>query len=121
MTTQKRKAEKKEPKTGTGNKPTMTHYDEGKQINESYMNINLQNKIVELVLDEIHDLHENRPPKLVLKESIEIISEGLMYHINNSKPLTENVYRVYSNNFFKLFNEARDLYNLGTIEFLEMI
>lgn len=115
MTTQKRRAEKKEPKTGTGHKPTMTHYDEN--INELNMNTNIQNKIVELVLDEIHELHENRPPKLVLKESIEIISEGLIYHINNNKPLTENVYRVYSNKFFNLFNEARNLYKSGTIEF----
>jgi uncharacterized protein YdcH (DUF465 family) len=28
MTSQKRRAEKKDPKIGTGNKPTMTHYDE---------------------------------------------------------------------------------------------
>ena len=26
MTQQKRRAEKKDPKIGTGNKPTMTHY-----------------------------------------------------------------------------------------------
>jgi hypothetical protein len=26
MTQQKRRAEKKDPKVGTGNKPTMTHY-----------------------------------------------------------------------------------------------
>ncbi len=115
MTSQKRRAEKKEPKTGTGHKPTMTHYDEN--INELNMNTNLQNKIVELVLDEIHELHENRAPRLVLKESIEIVSEGIAYHINNNKPLTENVYRVYSNKFFQLFNEARDLYKSGTVEF----
>lgn len=117
MTAQKRRAEKKEPKVGTGHKPTMTHYDENKQTNESYMNINLQNKLVELVLDEIHELNENRSPRLVLRESMEIISEGLMYHINNNKPLTENVYRVYSNKFFNLFKEARELYKSGTVEF----
>jgi hypothetical protein len=110
MTTQKRRAEKKEPKLGKGNKPTFTRIDEN-------MDIKLQNKIVELVLDNIHELHENRPPKLVLKESIEIISEGLAYHINNSKPLSENIYRVYSNKFFQLFNEARDLYKSGSVEF----
>jgi len=110
MTSQKRRAEKKEPKLGKGNKPTFTRIDEN-------MDNNIQNKIVELVLDKIHELHENRPPKLVLKESIEIISEGLAYHINNSKPLTENVYRVYSNKFFQLFNEARDLYKSGSVEF----
>ena len=30
MTTQKRRAEKKDPKVGKGNKPTMTHFDENK-------------------------------------------------------------------------------------------
>lgn len=110
MTTQKRRAEKKEPKLGKGNKPTFTRIDEN-------MNNNLQNRLVDLVLDEIHELHENRAPRLVLRESMEIISEGMIYHINNGKPLTENVYRVYSNKFFNLFNEARDLYKSGTVEF----
>jgi len=119
MTSQKRRAEKKEPKTGMGHKPTMTHFDENKQIkiNQTNMNDNLKNKIVELVLDGIHELHENRAPKMVLKESMEIVSESLMYHINNNKPLTENVYRVYSHKFFQLFNEARDFYKSGSIEF----
>jgi hypothetical protein len=110
MTAQKRRAEKKEPKLGKGNKPTFTRIDEN-------MNNNLQNRLVDLVLDEIHELHENRAPRLVLKESMEIISESMIYHINNGKPLTENVYRVYSNKFFNLFNEARDLYKSGTVEF----
>ena len=34
MTTQKRRAEKKEPKVGKGNKPTMVHFDENKNIND---------------------------------------------------------------------------------------
>jgi hypothetical protein len=34
MTSQKRRAEKKDPKIGKGNKPTMTHFDEGNDINE---------------------------------------------------------------------------------------
>jgi len=34
MTSQKRRAEKKEPKIGKGNKPTMTHFDEHNDINE---------------------------------------------------------------------------------------
>jgi hypothetical protein len=110
MTSQKRRAEKKEPKIGKGNKPTFTRIDEN-------MDTNLQNRLVELVLDEIHELHENRAPRLLLRESLEIISEGIIYHINNGKPLTENVYRVYSNKFFNLFNEARDLYKSGTVEF----
>ena len=34
MTSQKRRAEKKDPKIGKGNKPTMTHYDEQTDMNE---------------------------------------------------------------------------------------
>jgi hypothetical protein len=34
MTSQKRRAEKKDPKIGKGNKPTMTHFDEINDINE---------------------------------------------------------------------------------------
>ena len=34
MTSQKRRAEKKDPKIGKGNKPTMTHYDEQQNVDE---------------------------------------------------------------------------------------
>ena len=34
MTTQKRRAEKEDPKVGKGNKPTMTHYDEQQNVDE---------------------------------------------------------------------------------------
>jgi hypothetical protein len=34
MTSQKRRAEKKDPKVGKGNKPTMTHYDEQQNVDE---------------------------------------------------------------------------------------
>lgn len=45
-----------------------------------------------------------------------IISEGLQYHLDYEIPLTENVYRPLSENFFKLINEVRDLYNEGMID-----
>jgi hypothetical protein len=34
MTSQKRRAEKKDPKVGKGNKPTMTHFDENQHVDE---------------------------------------------------------------------------------------
>ncbi len=34
MTSQKRRAEKKNPKSGKGNKPTMTHFDENQHVDE---------------------------------------------------------------------------------------
>jgi hypothetical protein len=55
----------------------------------------------------------------MLNESVaprEILSEGLKYHIDNKKPLTEHVYRAGSSNYFNLWAEARALYSRGIIE-----
>jgi hypothetical protein len=54
-------------------------------------------------------LNENVAPR-------EILSEGLQYHINNNKPLTENVYRAGSSNYFDLWAEARAMYVRGIID-----
>ena len=54
-------------------------------------------------------LNENLAPR-------EILSEGLKYHIDNKKPLTEHVYRAGSSNYFNLWAEARTLYSRGIIE-----
>lgn len=100
MTTQKRNAEKKEPKIGKGNKPTFTRFDE--------------NNIITLDFNEIMETYS--APKLsVLNESKMILSEGLNYHITQEKPLIENVYRIYSEKFFNLFNESRNLYDNGIL------
>lgn len=108
MTAQKRRAEKKEPKSGKGNKPTFARYDESTQ----------HDQIVNLILNSINEIKtDNRGPKITINESKTIISESLMYHINNNKPLTENVYRVYSQEFFKLFTEAKSFMKNGSIEF----
>ena len=48
-------------------------------------------------------LNENLAPR-------EILSEGLKYHIDNKKPLTEHVYRAGSQAYFNLWAEARSLY-----------
>jgi len=39
------------------------------------------------------------------------ISENLLYHINNKKPLTENTFRYGSTAFINLWKEARTLYS----------
>lgn len=39
------------------------------------------------------------------------ISEGLQYCIDNNLALYENPYRIYSDAYFKLIQEARDLYH----------
>ena len=50
------------------------------------------------------------------KAKKESISEGLQYHINHNIPLIENIYRWGSEEFFKIINETRELYNKGEID-----
>ena len=56
---------------------------------------------------------------LTLNESLapkQILSEGLKYHMDNNKPLTEHVYRAGSQNYFELWAEARSLYTREILE-----
>jgi len=46
----------------------------------------------------------------------EKISKSVHYHIENKIPLAENIYRLHSEEFYKLFREARSLYNEGVLE-----
>ena len=55
-------------------------------------------------------LNENLAPRTIL-------SEGLQYHIDNNKPLTEHLYRAGSRAYFDLFSEARSLYSRGILDF----
>lgn len=49
MTTQKRRAEKKDPKVGKGNKPTMTHFDESME----------KRKVIQISEEQFKRLFEN--------------------------------------------------------------
>lgn len=55
---------------------------------------------------------------LILKENVEI-SESLKYHIDNKLSLTDNIYRVYSESYFNLVNEVRELWESGLIRLNE--
>ena len=55
---------------------------------------------------------------LVLTESTQI-SESLKYHIGNNLSLTNNVFRVYSEKYFELVNEVRQLWKEGKIKLNE--
>jgi hypothetical protein len=46
----------------------------------------------------------------------ESIHEGLSYHLENKIPLTENVFRYGSEEFFNTINEARKLFNEEKID-----
>jgi hypothetical protein len=59
------------------------------------------------------------PKAPLLNESLvkrQALSEGLNYHVSKAIPLTENVYRAGSDNYFKLWREARDLYVRDLLE-----
>jgi len=56
---------------------------------------------------------------LMLNESLApraILSEGLKYHMDANKPLTEHLYRAGSDNYFNLWAEARSLYSRNILE-----
>lgn len=63
-------------------------------------------------------LREQLNKTLVLKENINV-SKELQYHIDNGLSLTDNVFRVYSEKYFDLVNEVRELYNQGKIKLNE--
>jgi len=65
---------------------------------------------------------ETKSTALILKESKFVhtpISEGLKYHIDNKIPLSENIYRIGSKEYMKLYSEARALYSRNKLDVSE--
>jgi len=64
------------------------------------------------------------PEPMKLTEST-VISEDLQFHLDKGLSLSENVFRVYSDKYFALITEVRDLYEKDLIEIndddLEMV
>jgi hypothetical protein len=54
--------------------------------------------------------------KLLNENITKLVSDGMKYHIQNKIPLSENIFRWGSVEFFKLYNEARKLYNNGLLK-----
>jgi hypothetical protein len=63
------------------------------------------------IVDEI--LEKSEPMKLVKDVQI---SEQLKYHLDRKLTLEENIFRIYSEGYFKIVNEVRGLYNDDAIE-----
>jgi len=59
-------------------------------------------------------LSEVEKPGMKLLENVKVSNE-LQYHIEHNIPLNENVFRIYSENYFKLINEVRHLFNQNLI------
>lgn len=43
------------------------------------------------------------------------VSESLKYHLDNNKPITENIFRPGSEAFYEVIKEARELFDLGRV------
>lgn len=50
------------------------------------------------------------PCEMILSENTDNISSFLKYHIQKKIPLCENIFRIYSDSYFELINEVRELY-----------
>jgi hypothetical protein len=60
-------------------------------------------------------LKEEFSKPMGLKKRVRI-SENLKYHLDNKITLSENVFRIYSQSYFDLINEVRDLYEGSVID-----
>lgn len=58
--------------------------------------------------------------KQIIKEEYRLVinerKEMITYHLKNKVPFSDNVYRVGSENYFKVIGEARRLYNKGRLQ-----
>jgi hypothetical protein len=63
------------------------------------------------IVDEI--LEKNAPMKLVQDA---VITSNLKYHLDRNLTLEENIFRTYSESYFSLIEEVRELYNQDLIE-----
>lgn len=76
----------------------------------STTNENSLKSLIKNVLKEYYTFPEKKKLK---------ISKELQYHIDNNISLSENVFRIYSEKYFDIINEARELYNSGYLELID--
>ena len=64
--------------------------------------------------DIVEEIVEKSEPMKLVKDIP--ISDRLKYHLDNKLTLEENIFRIYSEGYFKLINEVRSLYEDDSIE-----
>jgi hypothetical protein len=69
----------------------------------------MKSKDQQLLEEAYEEVYQEKFSPLVLLSNVPI-SDGLKYHIENNIPLSEPIYRIYSEKHFKLLEEARSLY-----------
>jgi hypothetical protein len=83
------------------------------EYNPNYKKLNLQetNRKTKMINDNLKQIIKEEY-RLVINERKEMIT----YHLKNKVPFSDNVYRVGSENYFKVIREARRLYNKGRLQ-----
>ena len=64
-------------------------------------------KNIDTIISKV--LNEFKNPPMKLTEDVKV-SDEMKYHLDNKLSLSENIFRIYSDKFFNLINEARKLY-----------
>jgi hypothetical protein len=67
----------------------------------------------------IRETLEKELDKSLILKGRALVSESLQYHIDNALTLTNNVFRAYSEGYFDLVNEVRELWEEGLIKLNE--
>jgi hypothetical protein len=67
----------------------------------------------------IRETLEKELDKSLILKGRALVSEALQYHIDNGLTLTNNVFRAYSEGYFDLVNEVRELWEEGIIKLNE--
>lgn len=67
----------------------------------------------------IKETLEKKLDKSLVLKGRALVSEALQYHIDNGLTLTNNVFRAYSEGYFDLVNEVRELWEEGLIKLNE--
>jgi hypothetical protein len=73
-------------------------------------------RIVDQLIRETLEVLSKHPMKV--KEGT-LVSENLRYHLDHKIPLSETVFKEYSESFFDLIEEVRDLYYYGMVRLNE--
>lgn len=63
----------------------------------------------------LEDIESDNLCEMKLTEDIQV-SENLRFHLKNKLPLSENIFRTYSESYFELLNEVKHLYLSNKIE-----
>ena len=73
-------------------------------------------KNIDILIENV--LREYKTPPMKLTKKVEVSPE-LEYHLQNNISLTENMFRIYSDKYYQLINEVRNLYNNNLISLNE--